>query len=214
MSSGRSVGEAACVATATFVRELADWGAPASLYRLSEPLSGFEYVVVAACCWGEGADISKRPKLRVFGCEHSGEINSYRELAEPTWVRRGHTRALARCGYRLREGPYTGQGNHFATTYAVGRSIADACAAVSRSEAMSASAHRLVFHQAVVICADAGLTAAQTAKALGRSRWAVWMVWGQAKFSVETGVSFVDYPTGSGPDMMDEIGSAWHAQRP
>lgn len=93
----------ATAATATFVRELPYWGAPASLYRLSVPLSGFEYVVVAALAWGEIDSKTKRPKLRVFGCEPNGDINSYRELAEPIWVWRGHARALARCGYQRRE---------------------------------------------------------------------------------------------------------------
>lgn len=87
--------------TATLVDELRDWGAPASLYRLSVPLNGFEYVVVAALGWRDGDYRRERPKLRVFGCERNGAINSYRELADPISLRRGPTRALARCGYLL-----------------------------------------------------------------------------------------------------------------
>lgn len=93
--------KAAATASATLVRESPDWGAPASLYRLSPPLSGFEHVVVATSDCGESAHKSIRPKLRVFGCEPNGDINSYRELAEPIWAGCGHVKALARCGYAV-----------------------------------------------------------------------------------------------------------------
>jgi hypothetical protein len=89
--------------TATLVKELPYWGAPASLYRLSDRLSGFEYVVVVTIGWRDGDYHRGRPKLRIFGCEHNGDINSIRELADPVPVWRGHARALARCGYHRQE---------------------------------------------------------------------------------------------------------------
>lgn len=88
--------------TATFVRELSHWGAPASLYRLSTPLGVFSHVVVAAIGYQDGDYRRGRPRLRVFGCEHNGDINSIAELADPVPVWRGHAAALARCGYHRR----------------------------------------------------------------------------------------------------------------
>ncbi len=88
--------------TATLVRELPHWGAPASLYHLSTPHGVFNYVVVAAIGYQDGDYHHGRPKLRVFGCERNGDINSIAELADPVSVWRGHAAALARCGYHRR----------------------------------------------------------------------------------------------------------------
>jgi hypothetical protein len=84
---------------ATLVNELPHWGAPASLYHVSARLKGFEYIVVAEIGWRNGDYHRGRPKLRIFGCERNGDINTICELADPVPVWWGHARALARCGY-------------------------------------------------------------------------------------------------------------------
>lgn len=95
-----TMNESSAIPTATRIQERPDWGAPATLYHLSPPLQGFEYVLVATIGCRDGIYHRGRPKLRIFGCEHNGDINSDIELSAPTAPWRGQRRALARCGYR------------------------------------------------------------------------------------------------------------------
>lgn len=88
--------------TATKVRELPHWGAPATLYRLSKPHGVFAHVVVASIGYSDGNYHKGRPQLRVFGCERNGDINSICELGTPTAPCCGHKRALRRAGLVLR----------------------------------------------------------------------------------------------------------------
>jgi hypothetical protein len=87
--------------TATKVHDLPHWGAPATLYRLSEPHGVFANVVVAHIGCRGGIYGRGRPKLRVFGCEPNGEINSICEIGAPTARYRGHRAALRTAGYRV-----------------------------------------------------------------------------------------------------------------
>lgn len=87
--------------TATKVADLPHWGAPATLYRLSQPHGVFAHVVVAHIGCSRGMYGRGRPKLRVFGCEHHGYINSICELGTPTARYRGHRAALRTAGYRV-----------------------------------------------------------------------------------------------------------------
>lgn len=87
--------------TATKVRDLPEWGALATLYRLSTAHGVFTNVVVAHIGCAKGLYGQGRPKLRVFGCEPNGEINSICEIGTATARYRGHKAALRTAGYHL-----------------------------------------------------------------------------------------------------------------
>ena len=81
--------------TATFIRKAAGtWIGDARLYRLSEPLEGFDHVVVSAVTL-----LSGRPETYIFGTGDLGESGEDGELKGSFRGGLDHARALEGAGY-------------------------------------------------------------------------------------------------------------------
>ena len=80
--------------TATFIRKAAGtWIGDARLYRLSEPLDGFDYVVVSAVhSYGP-------PETYIFGSDDSGGETDWSDLPGSFQGAMDHARALEGAGY-------------------------------------------------------------------------------------------------------------------
>jgi len=77
-------------------------GAVQRLYRLSEPLEGFEFIKVSAV---ESAFDTMEPETSIFGC-HSGDgvISDWAELTGSYQGGTDHFEALRRAGYVVKPG--------------------------------------------------------------------------------------------------------------
>ena len=81
--------------TATFIRKAAGtWVGDARLYRLSEPLGGFDHVVVSAVTL-----LSGRPETYIFGSDDSGGETDWSDLPGSFRGAMDHARALGGAGY-------------------------------------------------------------------------------------------------------------------
>jgi hypothetical protein len=87
-------------ASAEFRWDLLSTGSDSRLYRLSEPLGGFEYVIVAAYLTGSG-----EPETYIFGADLNGNQVSWSELPGSLQGKTDHAAALARAGYRIAVDP-------------------------------------------------------------------------------------------------------------
>lgn len=61
--------------TAKFIRNIGCWSSIASLYKLSEPLSGYNYVIVSSRYsgyWGS--------ETYIFGSDENGKVTNFTEL--------------------------------------------------------------------------------------------------------------------------------------
>lgn len=83
------------MSTATPIRQLQDWRGNATLYRLSEPLEGNEYVVVSGISneWGREAYI--------FAADADGEVLEWGELPGSYRGDISHVEALRGAGYEV-----------------------------------------------------------------------------------------------------------------
>lgn len=75
-------------------------GCDARLYRLAEPLHGFEHVIVSAYIPPSGT-----PETYIFGADLNGNRVSSSELPGSFQGSTDHAAALARAGYRIAEEP-------------------------------------------------------------------------------------------------------------
>lgn len=82
--------------TATFVQKLTGWQGDARLYKLSEPLDGFDFVVVS----GVNA-LRTGPETFLFGAREDGEVGSWLELDGSFRGRIDHEAALRGAGYEI-----------------------------------------------------------------------------------------------------------------
>ena len=79
--------------TATRVKDLENFTGMAALYKLSEPLKNFEYVVASA------ASVFGVDETYLFGSDENGEIVDWLELPGSTRNVYNHTVALNNAGY-------------------------------------------------------------------------------------------------------------------
>jgi len=79
-------------------RRVKNMAGDARLYRLNEPLNGYDYVVVSA--------VDERPARRlcetyIFGSDYLGQIGNWGELAGSYQGGSDHEEALRRAGYEV-----------------------------------------------------------------------------------------------------------------
>ena len=81
---------------ATKIKNLDGFTGMAALYKLSEPLDGFEYVVVSA------ATVFGRDETYTFGSNENGEVQDWLELPGSVNGVCDHEVALNNAGYEVR----------------------------------------------------------------------------------------------------------------
>jgi hypothetical protein len=81
--------------TATMVKRLDGWISDARLYKLGEPLDGFDHVVVSAVVAYSG------PETLIFGCDSHGRPADYSDLRGSIRGIMDHAEALAGAGYEV-----------------------------------------------------------------------------------------------------------------
>lgn len=82
--------------TATKVRDLDTFRGMAALYKLSEPLKDFEYVVVSA------VDNQWATETYIFGSSENGRVSDWFELPGSSRGVYNHETALNNAGYEVK----------------------------------------------------------------------------------------------------------------
>lgn len=83
--------------TATKVKDLENFRGKATLYKLSEPLEFYEYIVASAI-----EPLNEDVETYLFGCNPNGEIFNWIELSGSTRGVYNHETALNNAGYEVK----------------------------------------------------------------------------------------------------------------
>lgn len=82
--------------TASYIRDIDEWNGEAKLYKLSEPLEGYSFVVVSSV-----VVMFSGPETYVFPSNKNGEVTDWRELKGSYKGDLNHEKALKNAGYKV-----------------------------------------------------------------------------------------------------------------